>query len=237
MLHYLYFIICLFEIINATSIKDENDIINTLINNTSGIVTLDINSEIDISKEIKIKSSIKKLSIIGNSLDSSKLYLKYPLYFDPNLKEIEIRRININGKLFFKNNEIITLSSVNLNGYIDSDFFNDNNNNSLIISNFNYKPTEESVENCINLSGNVKIDNSNFYGNSSCRNRLLHYNGYDKYTLDLKDSYFNGEYECPFLNIENALNAIIETSNFEKGYSSKDIDGGYKKLKKEKNYY
>ena len=68
---------------------------------------------------------------------------------------------------------------------------------------------------------------SNFNGNSSCRNRLLHYNGFNNYILDLKESSFNGEYECPFLSIENALYANIESSHFEKGYSSRYIDGGY----------
>jgi len=61
---------------------------------------------------------------------------------------------------------------------------------------------------------------------SSCQNRLLHYNGLENYKFDIKESYFNGKYECPFLNIENALNANIESSHFEKGYSSRDISGG-----------
>jgi len=128
--------------------------------------------------------------------------------------------------LFFrKKNKKITIDSVNLNGYIDSDFDEDSNN-SIEITKLNYKPNGESVENCINLSGNIKINESNFNGNSSCRNRLLHYSGFEKYTLDLKKSKFNGEYECPFLSVENALNANIETSYFEKGYSSRYIEGG-----------
>ncbi len=221
----IYFIIGLIEILNAVIVESENDIINNLSKNDSE-VTLNINSEIDITKEIKINSSIQKLFIIGNSVDSSKFILKYPLSFDSTIKEIEINNIIINGTLFFNNNEKITINTVNLNGYIDSDF-NENNNNDIKITEFIYKSVNKSVENCINLSGNIKIKKSYFYGNASCRNRLLYYNGFEKYTLDIKESNFNGEYECPFLSIENALNAIIETSHFEKGYSSRNIDGGY----------
>jgi len=224
---YIYFIIFIYsiEILNAVVVESENEIINFL-SRSDNDVTLNINSKIDIINEIKINSSIKKLSIIGNSIDSSIINLKYPLYFNSYLKEIEIKNIFIYGNLFFNNNEKITINTVYLNGYIDSDF-NKTNNNNVEITKLIYKPTLESIENCINLSGNIIINKSNFNGNSSCRNRLLHYNGFNKYTLDIKECNFNGEYECPFLSIQNALNANIETSYFEKGYSSRYIDGGY----------
>jgi len=228
MLHYIYyfyFIIALIEVINTVDVENENDVISNL-SVGNKIVTLSIKSEINITEEIKISSSIQKLYISGNSLDSAKLNLEYPIYFDTNIEEIEMKNINIKGVLFFKkNNKKITLDTVNLNGYINSEFDNNNNNN-IKITKLTYKPTEEPVENCINLSGNININNSKFYGNSSCRNRLLHFNGFGKYTFDLKDSSFNGEYECPFLSIENAFSANVETSDFEKGYSSKNIDGG-----------
>ena len=222
--YYVYFIICIIEIINA-AIKNEDEVLNTLSKSTSNKVSLNINSEIDIIKNITINNSIEILYITGDSPDSSKLNLKYPLHFNSNIKELEIKNININGILFFKNNEKITFNTVNLNGYIDSDF-NENSNNYIETTKLNYKSTKEPIENCINLSGNLKINKSNFHGNSSCRNRLLHYNGYEKYTFSLKESNFNGNDECPFLSIENALNANIESIIFEKGYSSRYIDGG-----------
>jgi len=222
---YIFFIIGLFKVINAV-VENENVLINHLLE-SNNICTLNINSEIDITKEIKINSSIQRLYIIGDSLDKAKLNLKYPLYFDSSIEEVVIENINIDGNLFFKNNEKITINAVNLNGYIDSDFDDNNSNEYIEITKLNYKPLGEPVENCINLVGNIKINKSNFYGNSSCQNRLLHYNGLSKYSFDLKESFFNGAYECPFLNIENALNANIETSYFEKGYSSSFIDGGY----------
>jgi len=232
MFHYIFFIICIIEVIKATTIKNENDIINALSKNTSSIVIINIDSEIDVTEEIKINNSIKTLYITGNSLDSSKLNLKYSLYFDSSIKELKIKNINIDGNLFFKNNEKIIIDNVNLKGYIDSDF-DENCNNSIEITELSYKSKEESVENCINLSGNIDIKNSNFFGNSSCRNRLLHYKGFRKYKFYLKESYFNGDYECPFLSIEKASYASIKSILFEKGYSSIDIWGGYIK----KYYY
>jgi len=240
MFHYIYciyFIIGLIEVLNAIIVQSGNDIINCF-SKSNGEVILSIDSKIDVTKEIVINDSIKKLSIVGNSVDSARLFLRYPFHFNTNLEEIEIKNISINGNLFFKkNNKKIIFNSVNLNGNIDSDFDEDSNNY-IEITELTYKPTNESFENCINLSGNIKINKSHFYGNSSCHNRLLHYNGFEKYQFELKESFFNGEYECPFLSIESALKADIETSFFEKGYSSSIIDGGYiKKKKKKKNYY
>jgi len=162
-------------------------------------------------------------------VDSAKLNFKYPLYFNSSVEEIEIKSINIIGDLFFKkNNKRIILDNVYLNGYINSDF-DENSSSNIEIKDFTYKPKKESVENCINLSGNVKIDNSYFYGDSSCQNRLLHYNGFTNFIININKSYFNGEYKCPFLGIENASKANIKSSLFEKGYSSENIDGGYLK--------
>ena len=212
------------KILNAFDVKNENDLINYL-SNSDGEITLKINSEIDITKKININSTIQKLYIIGDSLDSSKINLIHPLYFVSNIEEIKIKNININGNLFFKNNEFITFDTVNLNGYIDSDF-DENSNNYIEIARLTYKPVKELVENCINLSGNIKINSSYFYGNSSCRNRLLHYNGFKKYNLNIKKFYFIEYYECPFLSIKNVLNANIEASCFEKGYSTRNSDEG-----------
>jgi len=229
MLFYFFFIICLIEVVINTVIQNESDLISSL-SEEKEKVTLSINSKIDVTEEIEINKSIKKLSFIGNSLDHSKLYLSFPLYFKSSLEEIEITNININGTLVFNNNKNITFNSVNLNGYIDSNF-DKKTTTDIKISKLIYKPTGDLVRNCINLSGNVTIVNSYFFGDSSCQNRLIHYNGLDQYSLNLKESIFNGEYLCPFLSIENAVKANIETSTFEKGYSSENIDGGYKKIK------
>jgi len=223
MLYYFFFIICLIVIINAV-VQNEDDIINNLSKNVNEII-LDINSKIDITKEITINNSIKKLSFFGNPLEHSELKLNFPLNFESNLEKIEIKNININGTLVFNNNKEIIFNTVNLNGYINSNF--DKKNAAKInISKLTYRPTGDVIRNCINLSGDVTINNSYFYGDSSCQNRLIHFNGLNKYTFELKESFFNGNHLCPFLSIENALKANIESSSFEKGYSSENIDGG-----------
>ncbi|OUM56931.1 hypothetical protein PIROE2DRAFT_65292 [Piromyces sp. E2] len=90
-----------------------------------------------------------------------------------------------------------------------------------------YVSSDFFVENCIAfVGGNIEIDNSNFRGNKSCQNRLLNFNGLDKYKLSIKNSYFNGEYQCPFLNLDNGLKVNIEKSTFEKAYSNEFIGGG-----------
>ena len=230
MLYYVLLIICLINVINTVPVKNEDELKGSLMKNTSKI-SLEVDSKISTSQEIPIHHAVKYLSIIGNpQVSSAELNLKYPLYFDSNIDEIVIKNINITGSLFFKGNKNITISSVNLNGYIDSDFNNEKTNKYIEITKLIYKSEGESITNCINLGGDVKIKNSKFYGDSSCQNRLLHYNGYGNYNFDLKDSNFNGGNKCPLLSIENASNVNIEYSNFEKAYSSKKIDGGYLKI-------
>ena len=120
-------------------------------------------------------------------MNSSKLFLIYPFHFNTSLEEIEIKNKSIDGNLFLKKkkkNKKIVFNSVYINGSIDFDFDKDSNNY-IEITELTYKPINESFENCIKLSGNIKINKSHFYGNSSCRNRLLHYNGFEKYQFEV----------------------------------------------------
>jgi len=229
MLYYIFFIICFIEVINAI-IKNESEFISSL-RSTNEIVTININSEIDIKNEFTVNSSIKKLIITGGSQDTSKINFRYPIKFNSTLEEIFIESINITGTLFFKDNKYISLNEVDLNGYIDSDF-NKNTNKNIEINNLTYTPGKESVENCIYLGGNVKINNSSFYGNSSCHNRIIHYYGLEYYRLFVRKSHFDGKYNCALLSIEKASNSLIENTTFINGYSSKSVNGGYMILKK-----
>ncbi len=224
MLFYITFIIYLFEIINAKVVINEDNITNYLSENTNEVI-LNINSAINVTKKININNSIRRLSIIGNSLTSASLKFDFPLNFSSNVEEIEIKSINIDGILFFRNNKRIKLNTVNLSGYIDSNF--DTNKNEFIeITKLDYKPAQELVDNCINLSGNVKIDKSSFQGNSSCQTRLLYFNGFSSYTFNLQNSSFNGGKKCSLLDIEYTSEANIEYTHFEEGYSPYKKNGG-----------
>jgi len=78
-IYYLFFIIHLIELINTIVAENENDIINYLSSDNNEFA-LNINSEVNITNEIIIKNSIKKLYITGNSPDFAKLNLKYLYY-------------------------------------------------------------------------------------------------------------------------------------------------------------
>jgi len=226
MICFIFFIICLIEVITAVDVNDEDQFLSGLNKNTN-IVSLSIDTEIRIINKIIIHNSIKKLSINGSSLNSAKLNLQYPLYFNSSIEEININNITINGTLSFQNNQNIIIDTVNLNGFIDSDFGEKSNiKSSITVKSLTYKSTGEPVYNCINLSGNVKIFNSKFYGDSSCRNRLLHFNGFKQYKFDITESYFSGNNKCPLLSVDKASNSNIKFSNFEKAYSSENIEGG-----------
>jgi len=186
----------------------------------------DIASIININSNFNISSSLKHLSITGNSLSSSKVVFKYPINFVENIKDIELENLIIEGDLFFNNNKRIILDSVVLNGSIDS-YFNNQDNEYIKFYNINYKPSETSNYNCINLSGNLYIENSIFYGSSKCNNRILHFDGLLNYDLIIENSKFDGGYECPCLSIEKTQNVIVDTTTFEKAISSEKIKGGY----------
>jgi len=201
--------------------------LNDLLNKNENELLLNINSQIIINESLNIKKTYQKISFIGNSFETSKLLLSNvtnQIYFNENVKEIEFKNISIIGKLYFDNNNKISISNTNIEGYIDS---NMNENNYIELSNVSYKPGSISINNCINISGNVNIYYSEFIGNNLCMNRLINFYGQDKYKLNIKNSYFNGEYSCSGLNIDNGLEININESSFENFYSNESNDGGY----------
>ncbi|ORX38755.1 hypothetical protein BCR36DRAFT_22831 [Piromyces finnis] len=85
----------------------------------------------------------------------------------------------------------------------------------------------KSADNCLNLHGNVKIDNSKFYGNSLCDNSIIYYDGGNINNITVSDSYFNGVYSNNCINMINGNFSKINSSTFENcsGYIS-GIDRG-----------
>jgi len=227
LLIYIFIVIYLFTDVRLEIIKDEKDFINKLSSDVK-VLVLDIENEISISNDINIKNTFEKIVITGNSVNTAKLKfldLSHHLFFGNNIKEIELKNLSIKGNLHFQENTKVDIQSVSLHGYIDSNF--SLNNGYINFSNFTYETSSVEVYNCINLEGNVNIDNSKFLGScSSCHNRLINFNGKNKYTLKIKDSFFNGDYRCPFLNINNGKNVDINNSTFEKAFSPVIIEGG-----------
>eukprot|EP00833_Pecoramyces_ruminatium_P014081 jgi/Orpsp1_1/1188113/evm.model.d7180000062534.1 len=225
-------LILIFLIINliltkAIIINNENELINVISENREDII-ININSTIEINTNFTINSSYKKISIIGDSNNNSIFNFRNKhqyIYFNENLKFVEIKNISIYGNIYFNNNENILLSSVRLSGSIDS-YFDINNNNIVKLDNFFYEASQFSNLNCIKFGGNVEINNSNFRGSSSCKESLFNYDGLNKFKFSIKNSYFSGEYQCSCLNIDKGLNVYIENSIFEKGYALPNDSGG-----------
>ncbi|ORX44835.1 hypothetical protein BCR36DRAFT_300750 [Piromyces finnis] len=213
--------------VKATSIKNEYDLNNIIKKKDQSNLILNIDSNINISSNISIMNSFQKISFIGNDKDSSVLKFtnkNYKIYFSENVKEIEIINITLYGNLQFNNNIIINLNSTSINGNIYS---NSNKKDGYInISNVTYRATSVSTDYCVDLSGNIEIDNSLFFGSTLCGLRLFNFNGLNKYYLKIKDTYFNGEYKCSCLSINRANDVNIYSSSFENGYNSELNYGG-----------
>jgi len=209
-------------------IRDELDLQNYL-NNDKDSLTINIssNKKINIQNDIKIVNSIGKLKFVGTNGDTSVLNFinnGTQLYFTENVKEIEFQNLSIIGNLFFENNINVNFKSVSIFGSIDSNF--DKYNEKVSFTNVNYQSSTISTDYCINLGGNVNINNSQFLGSSSCKLRLLNFNGLNKYNLDIKNSFFDGNYQCPCLKVDNGKNVNIYSSHFTRGYIDelKDTD-------------
>ncbi|OUM64962.1 hypothetical protein PIROE2DRAFT_8105 [Piromyces sp. E2] len=231
MVNYIFIIIIISFILTVktvtVTIKNEKDFIEQLSKSSNKEVTLTIDGGITVTKEITLPSIMNKLFLIGKTSSTSKVAFKYPFNFGDNLEEIELKNIEVNGTLHFHNNKKITLDNIILNGNIDTDM-NNSINDYIKFNKLIYRPTENTTfSHCINIIGNVEITDSNFTGGSSCQNRIINFNGLNKYYINIKNSNFTGEYQCSCLSITQSKKAYIQYSNFENGFSGKGMDGGH----------
>eukprot|EP00833_Pecoramyces_ruminatium_P003702 jgi/Orpsp1_1/1177734/evm.model.c7180000062623.1 len=221
----LYILIYLLLIINSKTITNEDEF-RTILSSGSKEIEINVENKIDLNDHINIYESYNKISIIGNSGENSILNFINPygqIYFGENVADIEFLNISINGNINFNNNKRITLKNSSLTGYIYSNF--EKSNEYIKLTNFSYKTSNVQSYHCINLGGNIEIENSEFYGSSLCQNRLFDYTGLDKYKINITNSYFSGGYSCPCINIINSVNVNIENSTFEKAYTKPNISG------------
>ncbi|ORX58412.1 hypothetical protein BCR36DRAFT_394860 [Piromyces finnis] len=213
-------------LVNAVVIDNESKFID-IFNSDEKEIVIHIESELLLNNELSINNTLEKLIIIGNSNDSSKIIINkekshQKIHFSQNIKQVELLNITVEGNLFFDNNKKILIENVLLSGGIDSNF-EKNQNDYFKFKNFNYKTNEPFLEYCINLSGNVEIENSKFWGNHHCEKRIMKHKGNDIYSFFIKNSYFSGEYQSSCLEIENVAQVQITNSFFEKGYCRGDL--------------
>eukprot|EP00833_Pecoramyces_ruminatium_P000633 jgi/Orpsp1_1/1174665/evm.model.c7180000050902.1 len=225
----IYIIILIIKTISVI-VNNEEDFINSINDKLSNSIIINIDkTQIDISNKIDINNNIEKLSIIGISKDLSIINFTNKisgLVFNDSIQEIKISNVTINGKLELINNKNVIINNVILHGSIDSNS-NSNKSELLELNNFIFQASIDSdlKYNCINLYGNVKINNSTFYGNSLCMDSILYYNGENLNSIEIKNSNFNGVYSNNCLNINNAK-SVIENSKFEKGANYIGKGGG-----------
>ncbi|OUM58192.1 hypothetical protein PIROE2DRAFT_16618, partial [Piromyces sp. E2] len=233
----------LINIINNDKVSNELEI---KIND----IKIDIFNEIAIEneniKKLTIRGSSKNISIL-NFFNTSHNKNNIKFIFK-SIPKIYISHLTINGNLhFFKNSNII-IEDVNLNGtldidkitynglsvsnnYIDNDYNQnniyriidkkENSDVNILLQNFIFKGLPNtSRESCINLYGNVVIEQSEFYGNPECTDSILQFYGKNEYKITIKDSKFDGVYSNNCLFIYEAQDSSIEFSTFEKGYAS-----------------
>ncbi|OUM60346.1 hypothetical protein PIROE2DRAFT_21099 [Piromyces sp. E2] len=227
MINYLFIIFLFFIVtLKAITIQNENDFIEKLTKSISDTtINLTIDTNIVVSKNFTLSTKIKKVSLNGK-LSTSILTLDYPLYFDNHVEEVELKNITINGSLLFHNNKKITLDTIILNGNINTDM-NDSINEYIKFNKLSYQPIENKKNHhCINIQGNLEITNSEFYGSSSCQERVLNYDGMGNYEITIKNSSISGEYQCSCLTISSSKKADIQYTYFEKGFSGDGKEGG-----------
>lgn len=224
----IYLLFFILTNVYSNIINNEDQFLNVINENDEEII-INIESEINISNNINIINSFKKVSINGISSNISIIHfsdLSHQLYFSNNVEEIEIKNITVFGNININNNKKISIESTTLIGTILSNFTN--TNEYVKFENFIYSSNSISNYQCVNIGGNVEINNSKFISNISCQKYLLNYDGLNKYIITVKNSYFSGEYKCPCLSIENSKNVNINNSVIEKGYiHDNDIDDGY----------
>jgi len=223
---YVSLIIFLLMNINATVITNESEFSNLIKSQNTNELVINIDSKIDLTESYNITNSFQKISIIGKTKETCIINfsdLENYLSFNKGVNEIVLENISIIGNINFENNSKITMESVHINGNINSNF--ESKNNYVRINHLTYMANSLVGDECINLSGNIEIDHSEFYGNSSCL-RLFNYNGLDIYNMSIKNSVFNGNYGCACLFLINGINVNIISSTFEKCYSIMDNIGG-----------
>eukprot|EP00833_Pecoramyces_ruminatium_P002513 jgi/Orpsp1_1/1176545/evm.model.c7180000058021.1 len=228
----------------TVTINDEEELLNA-INKNKSATELEIkinNNSIDIVNGIIIENDIKKLTIKGTSKNSSILkFNDYDVGFLFNtIPEVNISHLTIHGNLHFIKNRNIVIEDVNLFGALNIDktfdqniyeslnsqdkyytYYAENLDLEVKIKEFNYNVLgKNEKENCINLYGNVVIEDSQFYGSSLCQNSLVSYNGEELNAITITNTKFNGASANNCLSINNAKNSLIQSSQFENGFAS-----------------
>lgn len=228
----IYYFIIIFHIIAVNSLEitvnNEDELISNINSNKDNTLIINIkNININVSKKIEINKNIKKISIMGTSKNTSILNfddITNGFIFNSFIQEITFNELTIYGHLEFNNVKNVILKNTILNGSINTN--NECSNNEMIqMNSFTFNALVNPENTCIKLYGNVKIENSYFYGNPSCKDSILSYNGESLNDINISSSFFDGMYSNSCIDINDAHESNIMSSVFEKGAAY--TNGGY----------
>jgi len=223
-IHFIIYIIlwnsCL-NLINAITItvKDETELLNNLKNTSNDnelILNLKDKTFVFLDK-ISVKSSMKKIHIIGTSKENTILQFKnitngfiFTSSLNSNFQEIKFSNISIKGYLQFNNDINVILENAIIDGSIDT-----NKSHKVTIKKIIFNGLTDSKISGLNLYGNVVIKDSKFYGNQLFEDSIIYYNGESNYSIKISNSYFNGMYSNNCISMKDGISADINMSTFE----------------------
>ncbi|OUM62047.1 hypothetical protein PIROE2DRAFT_11751 [Piromyces sp. E2] len=181
-------------------------------NHSVNELVINLNDETyEFLENINIESPIEKLHIKGNSKDNA--VLQFNKITDGVINVI-LEDSNINGSIDIDKTLIIDEENMN-EEYYEDDYPKNYMNVTVSMKNIIFNGLTDSKFNCINLYGNVKIDQSKFYGSPLFENSILSYNGESRNTIKISNSYFNGVYSNNCISMDNGIFADINSSEFE----------------------
>jgi len=232
--------------------KDEDELINGFKNTKNKSLkklVINLNDKtFEFSDDIKIESSVEKLYIEGTSKDHTIIKFNnvtngiiFTNSLNSSKQEIKFKNISINGYLKFNSIVNMVLEDANINGTMDIDktididkdnisdedyenYMNNYLNVTITMKKIIYNGLTDSKYNCINLYGNVIIDESKFYGSPFCENSLIHYDGESFNSINISNSHFDGMFSNNCISMINGNSADIGSSEFEN--CSGHLDGG-----------
>jgi len=232
-IHFIIYIILwnlYLNLINAitVSVKDETQLLNNLKNKTNDDeLILDLEGKtFNFTDKISVKNSIKKIHIIGKSKKKTILQFTeitngfiFTSLLDSNIQEIKFSNISIYGYLQFSNNINVILENAIINGSIDINKDQQDKGSNLdtkvTMKEITFNGLTNSKVNCLNLYGNVVIDDSKFYGNQLFEDSIIYYNGESSYSIKISNSYFNGMYSNNCISMKDGISVDINLSVFE----------------------
>ncbi|OUM62690.1 hypothetical protein PIROE2DRAFT_10950 [Piromyces sp. E2] len=217
--------------------------------NSSNELTITFNNVlIELPSNITVNTSVKKLNIVGKSKEASVLkfsdpsqgiYL-YNLFYEQD-QEIKFKNMTVIGRMEFFSIVNVKFEDFVLNGVAifdkaDRQIWNSGTpvynmeylQKQLVVTIYmtrmTYNAYTTTPHYCINIFGNVKIKDSEFYGHATCVNTIIDYRGEGVSEFIVSNSYFNGMHENKLINLFNSINAVFTDSTFENGFT--EINGG-----------